>query len=360
MSNNDKPLKLLIFAHRAEAKSFLKNYPFKAVETGHLDLYFSKEQQTYLLLSGEGPEEALLHTAATLGLLSDKKLNLINLGIAGSLDQRTEKNKIYAVKTVYGQKNTKEMSFKSFTLSGDTDLVSSSERVVKKDQAHYLSSFAPLVDRELYGIAKAAQLFKVSLQSYKYISDEVWADEQGALCERIKEEAEVYSDALFEYYHENIKREFEDDKVCGREQSDELFDHPALHFTISLKRKLSGLLKHLEQKDLRESFNKKAFELIQVSLEEKKKGKEISQKLIQIAQEMIAPFDHQVEQSLQKIAMPFTEKGISIQFDPDREVSSFWIKTYIQHPQHLEKLKTAIEEFSFEQIENVMQGKLDV
>lgn len=360
MSNNDRPLKLLIFAHRAEAKSFFKNFSFKAIETGHLDLYFSEPEQTYLLICGEGVEEALLHTAATLGLLAGKNLTLINLGIAGSLDQRSQKNNIYAVKTVHGQKNTKEMHFKSYTLPGVIDLVSASERVVKKEQAHYLSSFAPLVDRELYGMAKAAQLFKVTLLSYKYISDEVWADEQGALCERIKEAAETYSDALFEYYQENISIQSTERVHSFKDDLDELFDHPTPYFTVSLKRKMSGLLKSLAQKKIRDSFDQKASELIQISVEQKKKGKEIAQQLIQLAQQMIAPFDHQVEQSLQNIALPFTEKGFFLQFDTDREVSSFWLKAHIQHPQHLEKLKIAIEEFSFERIEKVMQGKLDV
>src|SRR5690606_25166137 len=121
---------------------------------------------------------------------------VINLGIAGSLDPQAEVMQIYPVRTVYAF-NEKPL-FQSFEIEkSGLDLISSFERVLDDEKTKTLSHFAPLVDRELWGLCYALKGQKIKINSYKLISDLAGS---ATNCFDIKEMAEVYALKLADFY----------------------------------------------------------------------------------------------------------------------------------------------------------------
>lgn len=349
---------LFTFAHRGEARATLKYFEMSRVADFPLELYSNAEKSFYLLITGEGSLEALAHTSSALAFLNGLICQVINLGIAGSLSSKITKDQILPIRTSYGQMSAREMHFKSYTLGASSfDAVTASERVLTPEQAHYLSSFAPIVDRELWAVARACSLFDRPLKAYKYISDEVWAQNEGQFCQQIKEKSVIYSEALLDYYL-NTKEQL----LTSKQDSDD-FDFyylPGLHFSVSMKKKMDSLLKSLQQKKQYFSFVDQAKELIKEKTQEKARPKDIAQQCLTLAHNHLMPFDHQVDLALKKLATPFSERGIEVHFDPQRESPAFWLKTHIQHPNQIEKLKQALAEFQFEGVEKVLQGQIDV
>lgn len=351
---------LLIFAHRGEARAFLKYFEMTKYASSHLELYSNPEQDLFVLLTGEGVLDAMATTCAALGHLHNKIKKLVNIGIAGSIHPSIKKDQIHTIRTCYAQESVQKMFFKSYTLEGgEVDAVSASQRILHSKDCNYLQAFAPIVDRELWGVAKAAQMFALPLKSIKYISDEAWTQNEAQLCERMKEQAHEYSEQLLNYYldHSDVQEEVEPELTS---EFHSFYQLTGTHFTVSMKKKMNGLLKALTIKDEYTDFLIRAQEQIQKDSIAKIRPKVCAQNCLQLAQQMLMPFDHQVELALNKLATPFFENGIDVQFDPSREQSSFWIKTQIQHPKHLEKLRNAIDQFNYHELEKILQGQIDV
>lgn len=351
---------LFTFAHRGEARATLKYFEMGRVADFPLELYSNAEKSFYLLITGEGSLEALAHTSSALAFLNGLICEVINLGIAGSLSAKITKDQILPIRTSYGQMSAGEMHFKSYTLGASSfDAVTASERVLSPEQAHYLSSFASIVDRELWAVARACSLFDRPLRAYKYISDEVWAQNEGQFCQQIKEKSMIYSEALLDHYL-NHQEEIPSSKQDQDSDDFDFYHLPGLHFSVSMKKKMDSLLKSLQQKNQYSSFVDQAQELIKEKIQEKTRPKDIAQQCLTLAHNNLMPFDHQVDLALKKLATPFSERGIEVHFDPQRESSAFWLKTHIQHPNQIEKLKQALAEFQFEGVEKVLQGQIDV
>jgi hypothetical protein len=116
----------------------------------------------------------------------------------------------------------------------------------------------------------------------------------------------------------------------------------------------------LQQKKQYSSFVDQAKELVEQKTQDKARPKDIAQQCLNLAHNHLMPFDHQVDLALKRLATPFSERGIEVQFDPQRESPAFWLKTHIQHPNQIEKLKQALAEFQFKSVEKVLQGQIDV
>lgn len=192
-------MELLVFAHRGEAQTFLKelNVIFQEESLG---FYQSKDRSIGILVCGEGAFEVmskLPYIISKYGVSS-----IINFGVAGALDSKLEIGGIYQVRTAYSYLETKPQ-FKSYTLQAEVskaiDCISSIERVTDTNRAKTLSHFAGLVDREIWSIAAVASTLKVPLTSYKIVSD--FAD-SSTDCLSIKDKALEFSNALFDIYVE--------------------------------------------------------------------------------------------------------------------------------------------------------------
>src|SRR5690606_17327800 len=130
---------------------------------------------------GEGLYEAGMRTSLCLGLFPTID-SVLNLGVAGVLDEGFELHSIVSVRTLYGF--DQKPLFKSFQAAGTLDLVSSAERILKREDASVLAPMAKLVDREAWAVAYASKDAGKTFYCFKYLSD--YAGELNA-CEPVKE-----------------------------------------------------------------------------------------------------------------------------------------------------------------------------
>lgn len=155
-------MKLLTFAHYLEAQNIIHDLSFKEIAK---DLF--KSEEMLLLITGEGPFEASTKTALTLGQYPINEV--INLGIAGSLDSNLQKEDVVEVRCFYLSHENKPF-FKSFpTGKSGFDCVTSFERILSPEKAVPLKGVARIVDREGWGIAMACKTKGVSLRAIKVI-----------------------------------------------------------------------------------------------------------------------------------------------------------------------------------------------
>lgn len=168
--------KLLIFAHKGEAGHFLKANSFTPVDFFFKGLFESPD--FFLLICGEGLQNASEKTVSVLTHFNNQIIEVYNLGTAGSLSEKIIKDQIHWVKTCYAG-STERQEYKSFTTqttNATINCLSALERIETPESRVKLSSFADIVDRELWAIASAAVLFKMPFYSLKYISDDLKSD----------------------------------------------------------------------------------------------------------------------------------------------------------------------------------------
>lgn len=372
----DPPPLLLCFAHRAEARVLLKEWDLRphTDDLGPWASCFSGQaqgQKIYALITGEGVHQAQATLSLLLGQLWPIVPIIINYGVAAGLREEVELKKIYSIKTVYAQKYPNEMYFHSFQLQGERDLVSAAERVLTPDSCHYLSAFAPVAERELWGVCQAAQLVKAPVHAFKWISDlpfkKAAESPSQEICQRVKDQSEEFGQAFgshFKSWLQSFLKNPKTEALNERDESDplELLDHPDTYFSITQKRQYLGLLKSLKRKDesLLEDFKKSAHKLIEQNIEDGHRPKRITPQIIQEGLDLLSPFEKRLRQRLEALATPLSSAGAQVSFDPLKEKAQFTLKASIQHPRHLQKLKEGIESFSFKDFEAVMKGRGDV
>lgn len=188
---------LLAFAHRGEAEAFLKQGRFKALPFSFKGLYESEREM--LLLTGEGIHSVIEKLGAVCAAFHQNISEIINLGIAGSLNNEVELGKIYAIRMILreGVSPNSFPVFRSADVTAQTDCITAEKRVLEKSYAARLASFAPVVDRELWAIASLCSRFGLPFRSYKLISDRAGEDAETL---NIKRRATEYSARLYEHY----------------------------------------------------------------------------------------------------------------------------------------------------------------
>ena len=192
---------VLCFAHRGECAVFMRCLALRP-----LSLSFATAWQgegMYVLLTGEGIEQASRTLAAFCARYEQDLTAIVNLGIAGGLDPQLARDEIYLVRTIYGAKHS-SVEHHSYTCSDAAalhDCISARERVLDVKTGTLLASFAPLVDRELWGLASVAALFKLPLHAAKLVSEIVFDTE---ICQRARAKREQYSAALYEFWRNNF------------------------------------------------------------------------------------------------------------------------------------------------------------
>jgi predicted HTH domain antitoxin len=188
-------MKLLVFAHRGEAKSFLSRLDLKENKIGPITIF--SNESTSVLICGQGLKNADKALFETLEVLKDINL-IINLGICGSLKDSIKLNNVYKVKTSLNFKDDKILSL----VDKGVDCISTSKIINSSEGKLKLSKQADIVDMELYAIASISNKRNIPFHSYKLAADPANEDTK---CRTIKQNAKLYSDKLFEFYHENIK-----------------------------------------------------------------------------------------------------------------------------------------------------------
>lgn len=351
---NRSVMRLLIFAHRGEAKAFLGADTYSAEKSAPIaDLYQS--ESNFLLITGEGIEPAMLKTAMTLTYLHsiDSLPNeIINLGICGSIDPRDKElvGKVLEIRTIYANRDKTE--FKSFTCHSDSkqDLITTSKRILEAEQTEKLLPIAKLVDREAWGVFYAIQqTFKVQFKCIKMVSDNVHHENE--FCQRIKETAEQYSIALYQYFSENFQTSYEE--TTGLDK-----DHP-------LPKELSSFYFTYAQKNLFlslcEKLNIKPHEVLQHYnltdvIESKTTPKEKTKVLIQKMQESLSPMLFKLREELSQKSKSFSDDKIHFSFDPNLEKEEVKANLQFKDDAELEHVITKLKSFPLHEFQKVYRG----
>jgi len=219
-----KPKHALCFAHRGEAKAFIKRWKLKGSPAKELyGVWRSADQQQVqqqvppVWIVGEGIETAGIRLAFLLGRHPEIK-TVLNLGVAGALKaglipgSRKAKRKnldvgdLVQVRTSYAIDYQQKIRFKTYTSATDQDLyqpidcISVGARLKTASECSYASNFAGLIDMELWGLHAAAQASSVHLEAIKVVSDCIEPGEAPPeeLCMRVRSQTDILSESLFE------------------------------------------------------------------------------------------------------------------------------------------------------------------
>ncbi|MCY4523644.1 MAG: hypothetical protein OXB84_02775 [Halobacteriovoraceae bacterium] len=223
-------MNLLVFAHRNEAWRFLENKKLQPLSFGFPGLYGNGKE--LLLITKEGRQNCTERLSAVLSFYRAKITTVTNMGIAGALDRQLRPYNIYKVRTCYAQGE-----FKSFTTAVCDhkelqDCITARERVSDSQKASFLSSFAPLVDRECWAVGSVCALFKIPFYCFKLVSDQ--ANEN---CLDIANKGKEFSEHLYSFHE---KFDYPPAKVIPSFHLNDDF-----YLTVSQKNHYQALIKKL-------------------------------------------------------------------------------------------------------------------
>lgn len=353
--------KLLIFAHRGEAQAFFNAWEFLPVSFYFTGLF--KNHDHYLLITGEGPKEASEKTVAVLSAFKPEITEVINIGIAGSLTPKLKVGDHVWVRSSYAQ-NAKACEFKSFTTKNHSniDCITAYSRVTTPEEKKTLSSFADIVDRELWSIASAAHLFKIELSALKLISDE---SDSTDICQLVKDEAPALSKKLFTEYQNYLNKQVVAAPISlvapkSNTTLDYILTHPKLYFTTSQTRKLTTVLRGLTLKKILDDEEMKTFtqNLIE-STNDSISSKELSKMLLNLLGEKLNPLNTQIKKRITDVLAPLTDAGAQANFDPELEQDYIQLNYQIRSTKDQKKLILALEQFNYQKIKDIFKGELD-
>lgn len=334
---------LITMAHLGEAQGVIENFFLKKTPWGT----FEGDQVT-LLITGEGPFEAVAKTSSEL---SRKKYDaVINLGIAGSLHEDQLIGEIYPIRSVYLVIDSKPQ-FKSFQIQDEgKDCLTSFERILQSHKAQPLKGIAPIVDREAWGVAFACKNQNVPLQVYKLISDQAG---QLNACELIKDHAYKYSLQLAQFLENKLN--------LNQKTSTPDFDLPHdFHFTFTMKHRYQALMEKLtlqEQTSLENITNSIPFEdFKKLEISEKEKAS----RLITFLEDRLNPTRKIITQKISKWMNPLLKENISIQLDPEWESDKVKFTLEASTDEELFRKALAIKSFSLKDYHQIQQGHFDV
>ncbi len=340
-------MKILVFAHRTEAKAFFEKFNFKPVNVNFQNVF--QDENLLLLICGEGLQETTQRLSAVCGFFYGKISEIINFGVAGSLSPKIELEKIYSVRTSYAQNFTKTTEFNSFLTTDKTakiDCISSLERILSDEKAKTLSHFADLVDRELWAIGSVCKLFKIPFRSFKIVSDLAG---DSTKCFDIQEKAEFFSSELFNFY-QNLT-----DKKETFQSKNEL--PVGFYFTNTQEKIYSGTLKSLKIK-LQKDEDKILQNIDLDAIREKIfKPKERTNLLLEELNSLLNPFNSTLQTKLEELTKSLKEANCSVNFAKDFENDIFTLSAKIENKKNLEKLKLALEKFEYDEVLRILNGE---
>jgi nucleoside phosphorylase len=349
-------MKLLTFAHRGEAQAFLSAYTFKPV-----DFFFDgflKSENYYLLITGEGPHSASEKTISVLAKLSDEISHVYNLGVAGSLNPLLKKYDLLWIRTAYAH-HAEKCEFKSYSsnaVKAASDCMTAFSRVLDLTEKKKLSHFANIVDRELWAVASAANLFKKPYSALKIISDEM-VEVELDICKFVKEEAPLFSEKLLAEFQNQQGIQIQ--KTITAKTDSPFLNDSAFYFTTSQTRKLNSTLDGLRLKGLLLESLLKDPTIINIK-ELELLPKERTRLLLEFLSEKLNPISVKIKASIQNSLSPLHDAKVLTAFDPEFEDNWLNLSMKIQSSRDLEKIKNALKIFSYEDFKKIFDGNFDV
>ena len=330
---------LITFAHWPEARAFFDH--FSPVRHPKFDWLYEFKNGV-MIITGEGIHEAISKTTLCLGMFSDISA-IFNFGVAGILGNDLELHEVKEIRTCYAF--DQRPLFKSFTLSGDTDLVTSGERILSESQANPLKTMATVVDREAWGIAFAAKEARLPLRSFKYLSDK--SGELGA-CELVKEMADSASTKLLETY-----------LSIGEDKGSEVLKMDGFYFTFTQEKQLQTLLKKLSIKFDRAEDSWTSSQIVTDLRTEKILPKERTKKFLLSLVKELDPFSFLLQEKIEDTFSPLTHEKISITPLNQMETPELKVQFIFHSPEDLLEKTQILKNFKWKDYYNLRDGNIN-
>ncbi len=331
---------LISFAHWPEAKSFSDH--FSPTRHPKYDWVYEFSGGA-IIITGEGIHEAISKTTRALGLYPEIK-EIYNFGVAGVLATSLNLHEIKEVRTVYAYDS--RPLFKSFTLSGNTDLVTSGERILSTQAAAPLKAMGQIVDRETWGVAFAAKESRLPLRAFKYLSD--MAGELGA-CEIVKDLADIASLKLLEVYLDLSPQKLNPEiQIEG------------LYLTFTQEKQLENILKKLSSKfDKDKSFWMDS-DFLKNLQNEKLLPKERTKKFLSFLSRELDPFTYSLNEKVEEVFSALTHEKIHLTPVNQMETKGLKAQFSFQNKEELILKTQMLKNFDFEKYYELWRGNLDV
>lgn len=351
-------MKLLVFAHRGEAQAFFNHWNFSPVDFFFTGLF--KSHRYYLLITGEGPKDASEKSVAVLSAFKDELDEVINIGIAGGLNPKLSIGDLIWVRSSYAH-GMKGPEFKSYTTSfhQNLDCITATHRVTGPEEREVLSSFADIVDRELWSVMSAAHLFSLPAYSLKIVSDDSRSSD---FCKLVKEEAPEWSKKLLSAFLEYEKKESTVSPALTPLRSpileDKILTHEKLYFTTSQARRLHTLLRGI---DIKKTLSEKeVLHLLQefLSAEGERTPKELSKLFLALLDEKLNPLKTKIKNRISEAIAPLAEAGAQVSYDQELEQDYVQVSFQIRNAKDQKKMILALEQFNYQKIKDIFQGNL--
>ena len=336
-------MRLICFAHRGEAQSFLTGAE-KVFEKGLLSGSLFRKDAEYILLTGEGVESSILMVSAALQALNCNSMELWNYGISGALRDFINIGEIYQIRSVYGVRSDDSNCFESYSLDGNgaADCVSSSSRVLNQQSSEKLSHFADVVDRELWGIAKVCRAFSLKLRAFKLVSDR---PRKGVDCFDVKARAMEWSEQIKAFHGRLANAEQSSMKVHEAEAED--LKSEALKrfkFTQSqkhqFKRLASVFVKRMGEGELNVFLDQ--FSQREKGQNEKQRASEFLSKL----EMKLFPEYKSLKNAYEKLFSSSNHPSFQVKHDPRLEQEEIELKVTVRDPRELKKVSQSLLEIS--------------
>lgn len=335
-----KPMKLLCFAHRLEASCFFELKNFKAINS-HTFLC----EDTYLLITGEGLQsatESLCHFLA-----QNNKINQVyNIGIAAANPAEIPIRQVYSIRTLYKQKNSDSMEFTSFTTSdttATTDIVSTENRIQDPKTAQNIFSFAPMIDREAWGLASVCKRFQIPFFAFKCSSDDATRE----ACSQIRDLAFEFSEKLYEFYQSHIQ------SPTAHEQ-DQLCTPANYYFTFTQKQDFEKLIHKIS---LKENLTPQMIISSISQPDEKINKKDATKILLQNLKRRLDPFTYHTQETLDEIFKDLNTSKTKISYDRTMETDQLQLTAQISTLEDIEQLKKHLDKIPILKIHQILRGK---
>lgn len=323
------------FAHKKEASAFLTfSKPLK-LKTSFGELY--QNDLGFILISGEGIVKTL--KAMTIVLSMGLEITrIINIGVAGAINTTLKIGAIFSVRTVYAQ-IADHQEYLSFSSDGELDCMTTTNRIINKDQLEKINYLAPIVDRELWAVANVAKTFNLPFESFKLISDYAGTIDN---CDDIIAKAEIYSTKLVNH---TINLNAKNPKPIFKVNLPQGF-----HFTQSLKNQYQRLVSKVNIDEID----------IETIISEYPNPKDRSLVLITKMRSLANPIEQQATHKLDILVKPLRDIGAEVYFDPKLEKENFKISMDINSDKNISNLLKALNEISYKDFNEILNGEFDV
>jgi hypothetical protein len=331
---------LLTLAHRPEAQAFMDQLALRSVKEMEGVYQFD---QGYLCITGEGPIESLGKISYILGRLPQIS-KVLNFGVAGSLQPELALGQIYSVRTVYAYQNGP--LFKSFTLAGMIDLVTSDRRILRESDRERVLGMGMMVDRELWGQAYATYQAKIALESYKYISDQAGSAQA---CEVVKEMALEASLALWE--------KFQQISLIPKKVVNSEIDLSGLYFTQSQEDQFENLVKKIKIKHPQDFLEKLQIDHFRGL---KLLPKDRSKRLLEHMKRLLDPWGYEQQQKLASIFSSLSCDEIMVSSPDIFESTKLKLQISFSDKQELEAKIEKIKNFQWHEFYRFFEGEQSV